>query len=643
MASTTLVTFLFDCPSAVRSVELLGSWDNFSKPYHLKQDRRRGPGIWSGCYTFADIICDGDVANIGGTRSGALKMGGTYWYYYKVDDDDERHNSSEQSTTLCPLLPGQRLNVLEVPTETRSRSGSESSHVFTRNPRDKYQTPVPPKPLPSPRLGDLCIESYVPMYSSLQGGPRSATHPPKDQSMSHGFERHARSASSTSPQHSRGAVFTEFKGLKDRLVASKRSPSTSPRQPTGVRELQIGAPTLVSTTAEEVNLVPLSRTSASLRVPRTSSSLPPPVTANKMRGFSPLGSHPVSPPQQFDFGFSDATLSQGERSSRRSRSRASSTIATTEFKLGHSRARANSADTRRTRHYLSPNEPWVSTPKPRQSFDREIGPAPVLQRPSTLLEPPSTDDRPSSSHGGDRSPSLRRSPLDKDKDLPPLPRYLVPAPLFACNSTAPSPIITQGEEAQAPVPEPEKEKAVEIKEAEIRLVIERRGHFSTWSSESSTSSCPTTDDDAIHSPTFSSLTSDSSDMGGSPQRMLDPFTHGDQTYTLTDKDLEDSDFPSTLSSSPPQLQLNPLHISTFGPSLLQLDVHLEGSAPRRQAACFGLGFQGYSLPEDETESQATITKVVTPSEPAITNGRESSVSHLQKLMNEFGYLGDAVL
>jgi hypothetical protein len=525
--------------------------------------------------------------------------------------------------------------------ESRSSSTAQSSDVFTRNPADKYITPVPPKPLPSPRLGDLCIEPYKVHMQSVRG-PRSATYPPPG-SMSRGFERHTRSTSSTSPQRTRGAMFTEFKGLKDRLVSSKRSASTNPK------ELQIGVPTLMSTTAEDVDLVPLSRTSKSLRrAPQTSSSLPPPVTASRMREFSPLGSHPVEPMQDFDFGFSQRASSDAQRSSKRYHSRASSAT-TASVKTSSGRARASSMDTRRTQYYLSPNEPWTSTPQPYHKSVKEVVPAPLLQRP-TYLELPSTDQRPSSSHGGDRSPSLHGS-LDKDKDLPPLPRYLVPAPLFACKSSALGLVLVQDEEeyergqGSEQVSEPLHEPS---SEAEIQLITEKEkchSHFSTWSTESSTFSMPTTDEDVIHSPTFSSFTSNSSDIGGSPQRMCGPFTHGDQNYDLTDKDVDEGIFTVSLSSSPPKLSLDPFRISAFGPSLLNIDIddHRPRSAVHRQAMCFGVGFQGYSLPEDEMESQTTITKIASRAEPVVANGRESSVSHMERLMSEFGYLGDAVL
>lgn len=71
-------------PSDVKKVELLGSWDNFSRPYPMERDRRMGSGHWRGCHTFTDIIRDGTSPSQSPGRSGGLKMGGTYWYYVSI-------------------------------------------------------------------------------------------------------------------------------------------------------------------------------------------------------------------------------------------------------------------------------------------------------------------------------------------------------------------------------------------------------------------------------------------------------------------------------------------------------------------------------------------------------------------------------
>jgi hypothetical protein len=148
----------------------------------MVRDNRRGRGHWTGCHTFRNIVCDGDASGIHERRDGALKMGGTYWYYvswalglayslhrpvlasdplqYRIDYCDEYYDPNQPSTSSCPLLPGQYLNVLEVPWEKRFVSRSRSSSVSlvtdfdlsTLNPEDRYITP---KPAPRPKLPKL--------------------------------------------------------------------------------------------------------------------------------------------------------------------------------------------------------------------------------------------------------------------------------------------------------------------------------------------------------------------------------------------------------------------------------------------------------------------------------------------------------
>jgi len=164
MDPTALVAFLFKAPPHVRTVELLGSWDNFTQPYVMHHDRRRGQGAWSGCFKFENIIFDGDQVSMNRPRSGGLKQGGTYWYYYRLDYDVEAYDDSKEWTTACPLIPGQRVNVMEVPIEvvqppSRCQSacfengtvegtlGSLKSlprYALTMNPQDKFAALEPP-------------------------------------------------------------------------------------------------------------------------------------------------------------------------------------------------------------------------------------------------------------------------------------------------------------------------------------------------------------------------------------------------------------------------------------------------------------------------------------------------------------------
>jgi hypothetical protein len=48
----------------------------------MERDVRRDRGQWRGCYSFKDIICDGDSGSVP-KRNGGLKMGATYYYYVR--------------------------------------------------------------------------------------------------------------------------------------------------------------------------------------------------------------------------------------------------------------------------------------------------------------------------------------------------------------------------------------------------------------------------------------------------------------------------------------------------------------------------------------------------------------------------------
>ncbi|KOC10175.1 hypothetical protein AFLA70_94g002961 [Aspergillus flavus AF70] len=176
MASTTLMTFLLYTNPQVKSVKLIGSWDNFTKSYPMEHDRRVGPGHWRGCHSFTSIICDGTPKNMGSSRSGGLKMGGTYWYYYLLDDDMEYYNHAEPVTSHCPLLPGQPVNVLHVPVilpdthpiHSCDRSPSpQQTEERTMDPNDKYMNPrQAPKPaLPRLRTSPPLLQQPTPAWS----------------------------------------------------------------------------------------------------------------------------------------------------------------------------------------------------------------------------------------------------------------------------------------------------------------------------------------------------------------------------------------------------------------------------------------------------------------------------------------------
>lgn len=77
-------------------------------------------------------------------------------YKYELEDGTEIHDPSLPSTTTCPYLPGQSVNLLWVPVEIqmpRDRSASMSSmasgDIKTMVPADKFLTPRAAPPIPS--------------------------------------------------------------------------------------------------------------------------------------------------------------------------------------------------------------------------------------------------------------------------------------------------------------------------------------------------------------------------------------------------------------------------------------------------------------------------------------------------------------
>lgn len=189
MNPETLVTFAFRAPHNVRRVELLGSWDNFQRPYTMYHDKRRGQGFYTGCFQFQDIIFDGSEVDYTKPRTGGLKQGGTYWYYFRLDDVVEAYDDLRECTANCPLMPGQVVNIIYVPREMpesplirRSASVnlvgtlSQLSSLQTMNPEAKFRALEPP---PVSKVHDRCISDFA-LNGRLEKQPPS----PKEQAPS---------------------------------------------------------------------------------------------------------------------------------------------------------------------------------------------------------------------------------------------------------------------------------------------------------------------------------------------------------------------------------------------------------------------------------------------------------------------------
>ncbi|KAI0442392.1 hypothetical protein F4803DRAFT_373603 [Xylaria telfairii] len=113
--ATIQLSFSLRVSSGVKSVHLLGSWDNYVGQIPLSKDKSSSKsGSWKGTFRF----------------QGNLTPGQRYWYYYIIDGYHVSHNPSEASTV--EPTTGRELNILDVPKDKSSKSSSKSSHSSSK-------------------------------------------------------------------------------------------------------------------------------------------------------------------------------------------------------------------------------------------------------------------------------------------------------------------------------------------------------------------------------------------------------------------------------------------------------------------------------------------------------------------------------
>jgi hypothetical protein len=112
MAAVQL-SFSLRTSSGVKTVHLLGSWDNYAGQLPLSKDKSSSKsGAWKGTFRF---------------QGATLQPGQRYWYYYIIDGYHVSHDPGQSSTT--EPTTGRILNILDVPPEKESqKSSSRSKH-----------------------------------------------------------------------------------------------------------------------------------------------------------------------------------------------------------------------------------------------------------------------------------------------------------------------------------------------------------------------------------------------------------------------------------------------------------------------------------------------------------------------------------
>jgi hypothetical protein len=146
---TVQLSFTLRTSPNVKTVHLLGSWDNYKSqlPLSMVKDRDAKPGSWKGTFRFQGAH--------------ALKLGSRYWYYYIVDGYHVSHDPAKEFTT--EPTTGRKLNILDVPGgKSSGGNAAPASQNTSRHSREiptgralspgKIQHPKPSKPYESRHL-----------------------------------------------------------------------------------------------------------------------------------------------------------------------------------------------------------------------------------------------------------------------------------------------------------------------------------------------------------------------------------------------------------------------------------------------------------------------------------------------------------
>jgi hypothetical protein len=123
MAAVQL-SFNLRTSSGVKTVHLLGSWDNYSGQLPLAKDKTSSKsGAWKGTFRF---------------QGATLQPGQRYWYYYIIDGYHVSHDPAQSSTT--EPTTGRVLNILDVPSEKSSSHKSSSKSSSSSSSSSKHSS-----------------------------------------------------------------------------------------------------------------------------------------------------------------------------------------------------------------------------------------------------------------------------------------------------------------------------------------------------------------------------------------------------------------------------------------------------------------------------------------------------------------------
>ncbi|PYI16708.1 GTP-binding protein EsdC [Aspergillus fijiensis CBS 313.89] len=159
--SSVQLKFSLRTSSNVKTVHLVGSWDNYSRQIPLSRDENKS-GSWVGKFRF---------------QTSMLKLGGRYWYYYIMDGYHVSHDPAVEYTV--EPTTGRKLNILDVPGGKSSSSSSAPSKSHRRTSAasevvkgralspSKIQHPKPSKPYASRQIRETDFVGGPPTMDDL--------------------------------------------------------------------------------------------------------------------------------------------------------------------------------------------------------------------------------------------------------------------------------------------------------------------------------------------------------------------------------------------------------------------------------------------------------------------------------------------
>jgi hypothetical protein len=209
-APAVQLSFTLRTSPNVRTVHLLGSWDNYKSqlPLSVVKDPTAKPGTRKGTFRFQ--------------RSKPLKLGSRYWYYYIVDGYHVSHDPAKEFVT--EKTTGRKLNIIDVPggDKKATRPTVDTQNLSKRHSRDiptgralspgKIQHPKPTKSYASRGLREADydtspvddLEERFAGYRISSGGSSASPSDLSDSSASSGtaFSRSSPSSMSSSSDRS---------------------------------------------------------------------------------------------------------------------------------------------------------------------------------------------------------------------------------------------------------------------------------------------------------------------------------------------------------------------------------------------------------------------------------------------------------